>query len=349
MTLLLIYLAIAIFFSFLCSVLEAVILSITPSHIGITLEEKPSLGKEIQKMKRDIDKPLAAILSLNTFAHTIGAAGVGAQAQAIWGEEYLSIISVILTLAILFLSEIIPKTIGANYWKAITPLAIPVLRWMIIILYPLVIVSQFLTKLLKRDKDKPILSRSDFGVLADMGLKSGIFKKEETEIIKNLIHFNKVTAKDVMTPRTVLFVADESMTFKNFYDTQKDNAFSRIPVYFGGIDNITGYVMRDEVLAGLIEKRANDNLKSIRRNISTVYENIPIPEAFKLLMNKNEQIAIVLDEHGSVEGIITLEDIVETLLGIEIVDEMDNYEDLQKLARQSWERRAKAMGLINKN
>jgi len=348
MTLLFLYLAIAIFFSFLCSVLEAVILSITPSYIGIKLEENPSLGKRIQDMKRDIDKPLAAILSLNTFAHTIGAAGVGAQAQSIWGDEYLSIISVILTLAILFLSEIIPKTIGANYWQTITPYVIPLLKWMIIILYPLVAVSQFLTKLLKRDKEKPILSRADFGVLADMGLRSGIFKKEETEIIKNLIHFNKVTAKDVMTPRTVIFAVDENLSLRQFYEAQKDNAFSRIPVYKDTIDNISGYVMRDEIFAGLIEKRDSEILNSLRRNISTVYNNMPIPDAFKKLMLKNEQMAIVVDEHGGLEGLITLEDIVETLLGIEIVDEMDNYADLQMLARQSWEQRAKAIGLIKK-
>ena len=348
MFLLSIYLFIALFFSFLCSILEAVILSITPSYIGIKLEDNKKLGEELQKLKDDIDRPLAAILTLNTFAHTIGAAGVGAQAQNIWGNEYLSIISIILTLLILFFSEIIPKTLGANYWEQLAPYATPVLKAMIAVLYPLVLVSQFLTKLLKKEKDKSIFTRADFSALTEIGLKSGVFKKEESKIIQNLIRFNKVLVKSIMTPRTVVLAADEEMTIKEFFEANKNLRFSRIPVYSNNIDNVTGFILKNKVLAGMIEKQENVKLKDIKREISVVYEQMQVPELFQFLMEKNEQIALVVDEFGGMQGVVTVEDIMETLLGMEIIDELDSHADLQMLARKSWERRAAALGLLKK-
>ena len=345
--LLFLYLFIALFFSFLCSILEAVILSITPSFIGIKIQEGKTYALELQKLKDNIDRPLSAILTLNTFAHTIGAAGVGAQAQLIWGNEYLSIISTILTLIILIFSEIIPKTLGANYWEQLAPFVSPTLKFMIFALYPLVIFSQFITKILKKDKDRSVFSRADFSAMTEMGAKSGIFRRDESKIIQNLLRFNKILVKDIMTPRTVVLAANEDTTVKEFYEKNRNLRFSRIPVFKESKDNPTGFVLKDELLVNIIEKNFDKKLGEMKRDIQVVYEQLPIPELFNYLMEKNEHIAVVIDEYGGMAGVVSMEDVIETLLGMEILDEMDSHADLQMLARKNWEKRARALGLIN--
>ncbi|MDX5420142.1 MAG: CNNM domain-containing protein [Hymenobacteraceae bacterium] len=345
MGLLILYLCIALFFSFLCSLLEAALLSITPSHVGITAQEDPALGKHLEEFKDNIDRPLAAILTVNTFAHTIGAAGVGAQAQIIWGEEYLSIISAILTIIILIFSEIIPKTLGANYWKPLTPFTVTTLRIMIYSpLYPLIILSQFITKWLKRDKDKSVLSRADFTAMAEIGIKEGIFKRGESQILRNVLRFNQILVRHVMTPRTVIYGAQEDMPIVDFFKQAKTLRFSRIPIYKSSLDDIHGYVLKGDVLSKLIANQGNQPLSSICRNIEVVTEYMPIPELFNRLLNEQNHIALVVDEYGGTAGIVTMEDIIETLLGMEIMDEMDNVEDMQKWARENWEKRAKGIG-----
>jgi CBS domain containing-hemolysin-like protein len=341
MGLLFLYLAIALLFSFLCSIMEAVLLSVTPSYVGIKLQEGQQVGRDLQAFKDNIDRPLAAILTLNTFAHTLGAAGVGAQAQVIWGEEYLTLISTVLTIIILFLSEIIPKTLGANYWQQLTPFTVKTLKVLIYSpLYPIIILSQFITKWLKQDKDRSVLSRADFTAMAEIGMKEGIFREEESKILGNLLRFNKIQVKEIMTPRTVVEAAPETMTIQEFFAARGDLRFSRIPVYQENIDQIYGYVLKDEVLVRLVKGQGQSPLKDISRQIMVVPTNMPIPELFNRLMKDKNHIALVTDEYGGTSGIVTVEDVIETLLGLEIMDEMDKIEDMQLFARENWRKKS---------
>jgi CBS domain containing-hemolysin-like protein len=346
MGLLLLYLTVALVFSFLCSLLEASLLSITPSHANIVGKENPSLGKDLQHFKDNIDRPLAAILTLNTFAHTIGAAGVGAQAQLLWGEEALTVVSVVLTIVILILTEIIPKTLGANYWRQLTPFTVRTLKVMIYSpLYPIILFSQFITKRLKQDKGKSVLSRADFTAMAEIGTREGILHQDESRVINNVLRFNVVQASHVMTPRPVIRAAPERQTIRAFYDSATNMRFSRIPVFDTSIDHITGYVLKDQVLQRIIENEGGLPLADIRRPILAVHPATPVPELFTRLMDKKEHIALVVDEYGGTAGVVTMEDIIETLLGLEITDEFDAVEDLQKWARENWQKRSKRWGM----
>lgn len=345
MGLLLLYLFIALFFSFLCSVLEAVLLSITPSYISIASQEDPELGKSLEQFKDNVDRPLAAILTLNTFAHTIGAAGVGAQAQLIWGDAYISITSGVLTIIILIFSEIIPKTIGANHWRQLAPFTIRTLKIMIYSpLYPIIILSQFITRRLKNDKSRSVLSRADFTAMAEIGIKEGIFKQGESQIIRNILRFNKIMVRHVMTPRTVVVSAQEDIPIIDFFRSFPDLRFSRIPIYKENLDDVTGYVLKDEVMYKLIHNEGDKPLKSIARKIQVVPEHMPIPTLFNRLLEKQDQVALVVDEYGGTAGLISIEDIIETLLGMEIIDEMDQIADLQTWARNNWEKRSRRLG-----
>lgn len=348
MTLFFIYLSIAVFVSFLCSILEAVLLSTTPAFINIKIREGKKTGQDLKKFKDNIDKPLAAILTLNTFANTAGAAGVGAQAQLVWGNEYVTIVSIALTLIILFFSEIIPKTIGAVYWENLAGFTSATLKVLVVLLMPVVWISQFLTRILKKDNQKSVLSRADFRAMTEIGLEDGVFRESESTIIKNLLNFNSITVENIMTPRTVVIAEDEDMTLLEFTKKHPEFLFSRIPVYKKRIDSVTGFVLKDEILQNLLQKTDIKQLKDIRRKIQVVPEIVPIPELFKLLIEKSTHIAMVVDEYGGMAGIVTMEDIIETLLGLEITDELDKVEDLRELARSNWKKRAKKLGLINK-
>ncbi|MDX1454582.1 MAG: hemolysin family protein [Gammaproteobacteria bacterium] len=352
MSLLITYFLIAICTSFLCSLWEAVLLSITPSYAQIKLEEGTVLGKRLKKFKQNIDRPLAAILTLNTIAHTIGAIGVGEQATLIWAESNPLItglvVPVAMTLGILILSEIIPKTIGANFWKELAPFTVASLRVIIFLLWPLVWFSQLITRLLKKDKEASIFSRSDFVAMAEIGAKQGVFERGETEIINNLLRFDSVRARDVMTPRPVVKVISEEITLREFYESNRDFRFSRIPVYKGeSQEDITGFVRKDELLRHLVEDQGDTTVGSIKRDMLVVHESAPIPDLFNRFLEQREHIALVVDEFGGMSGIVTMEDVIETLLGMEIVDELDNAADMQHLARQQWEERAQRLGLLD--
>lgn len=345
MTLLIIYLSIAIVVSFLCSILEAVLLSITPSFINTKIHEGKKLGKDLHKLKENIDKPLSAILTLNTFANTAGAAGVGAQAQAVWGNEYLTVVSIGLTLIILFLSEIIPKTIGAVYWRVLAGPASGILKILVVLLWPTVWISQFLTRLFKDNDQKSVLSRADFHALTELGLKDGLFEESQVNIIRNLLNFSSIQTKHIMTPRTIVAAENEDMSFEDFIKKHPQLRFSRIPVYKENIDRITGFVLKDEILMNLLVASDKKILKDIRRKIDVIPEVAPVPELYKILIENNTHIAMVVDEYGGMAGIVTMEDIIETLLGLEITDELDTVKDLQALARANWEKKAKRIGL----
>jgi len=325
--------------------MEAVILSATPAYIKARIYDGKKFAPWLKKYKENIDKSLATILTLNTFAHTVGAAGVGAQAQALWGNEYLTLVSIILTIFILVFSEIIPKTIGANYWMNLTEFTVYALRILMFLLYPFVVISQVITSLLNIKKKETVLARADLNVIAEMALEEGLLKKSESRIIQNIARFDKIRAKDIMTPRTIIFAARDSEIQKDFYTQNPDISFSRIPVYSESLDDIRGYFLKDELLVSLIKGSSKKKLSSLSRNITVVYENLPIPEVYQVLTSKNEHIALIVDEYGGTAGIVTLEDIIETILGIEIVDEMDDIEDLRHAARERWKKRAARMGI----
>ena len=350
-TLLVVFFLVAIVTSFLCSLWEAVLLSITPSYAQIKVEEGGALGRRLQRFKENIDRPLAAILTLNTIAHTVGAIGVGDQAAKIWAEANPLItgllVPVVMTLAILVLSELIPKTLGANYWKEMAPFTARSLALIIKLLAPLVWFSQFVTRALKKDEVHSAFSRKDFLAMADIGARDGVFEQQESEIIANLLRFNMVRAKDVMTPRMVVKAAWACQPIGEFFEQNRDLRFSRIPLYEKeSQDHIIGYMRKDEMLAQMVDGGKDAELRTLRRDIISVPEDFPIIELFNRFLSNREHIALVVDEFGGMAGLVTMEDVIETLIGIEIVDELDQTTDMQVLARRNWEKRAKRLGIL---
>lgn len=354
MGLLILFFLLSILFSFLCSVLEAVLLSVTPSYVQVKLQEGSITGKLLAEYKEDIDKPLSAILTLNTIAHTVGAIGVGAQAGAIFGDEpaqilgfpisYESIIATLMTLAILVLSEIIPKTIGANSWQTLAPFTVRTLKILIWVLKPFVWISQRITKTLKKDKERSVLSRADFTAMTQVGEESGALEKHESKIIKNLLEFEQLSVRDIMTPKTVLIMGRETELLKDYYNENTPIRFSRIPIFRENRDDVTGIMLKDDLLQKLVEAKGDTPLKDIKREVSFVQDDMPLPDLFDHFTTKRDHLSMVVDNYGSVVGLVTMEDLFETLLGQEIMDEMDEVADLQKLARRKWEERFKKKG-----
>ncbi len=366
MGLLIFYGVISIFFSFLCSILEAVLLSVTPTFINVKKKEGKAYANNLETLKNDVDKPLIAILTLNTIAHTVGAILVGVQAKAAYAELYgsktrtilgveftedlmVGVVSTIMTILILVASEIIPKTIGATYWKKLANFTSKALN---VLIFPLkwtgiLWVLQLTTKLIGgKGHHGSVLSREDFHAMADIAQEEGVFEESESLVIKNLLNFKKILAKDVMTPRTVLKIASENESVKEFFDKNKELRFSRIPVYKDNGDHVTGYVLKDDVFREVAEDHDKKLLAELKREIFVVERNVPIPSLFEKLIKAKEHIALVVDEYGSISGLVTMEDVIETLLGLEIMDESDTDSDMQQLARKNWEKRAKRLGII---
>jgi CBS domain containing-hemolysin-like protein len=346
MTLLIIYLSATLLFSFLCSISEAVLLSVTPPYI-IALEQKgKKSGKLLRKLKDDINSPLSAILTLNTFANTFGAAGVGVQAAAVFGSDYIGAASGILTMLILIFSEIMPKTIGATYWRYLAPLVARFLRYLVLILYPFVLLSRLLTRGLSNASPLKGFSREEFAAMADLGAKEGQLAVKESRILKNLFRFRSSTVKDIMTPRTVVFALQENMTIAEFFEKHNQTPFSRIPIYNLDRDDITGFVLKDDILLAQARDLNNSRLHEFKREIKALPSAHFLSELLEFLLDSRSHIVLVVDEYGGMEGIVTLEDVVETLLGLEIVDEADKTVDMQVLARSLWEKRARRIGLL---
>lgn len=369
MALLLFYGIISIFFSFLCSILEAVLLSVTATFINVKKKENKAYANELEALKKDVDRPLIAILTLNTIAHTVGAILVGVQAKVAYIELYgsqtttilgieftedlmVGVVSSIMTLFILVASEIIPKTIGATYWKGLANFTTKALK---VLIFPLkwtgiLWMLQLTTKLIGgKGHHGSVLSREDFHVMTDMAHEEGVFQENESKIIKNLLNFKQVFAKDVMTPRTVMQSENQNTTVEDFFKRNLNIRFSRIPVYLDNTDNIKGLVLKDEIFKEMALGNGNKKLSELIRNIIIIERNLPIPTLFEQLIESRNHMALVVDEYGSVSGIVTMEDVIETLLGLEIMDESDNVSDLQHLARKSWEARAKKLGIIEEN
>ena len=367
MGLLVFYAVISIFFSFLCSILEAVLLSITPTFLNLKKKEGKSYADNLEVLKKDVDRPLIAILTLNTIAHTVGAILVGVQAKVAYAKLYgtyrrsilgveftedimVGVVSTIMTILILVASEIIPKTIGATYWKQLANFTSTALN---ILIFPLkwsgiLWILQLTTKLIGGKGHGSVLSREGFAAMAEIAHEEGVFEESESKVIKNLLNFKDVQAKDVMTPRTVMKTENETTTIETFFNANSNIRFSRIPIYTDDSDNIIGLVLKDDVFKEMAFGNGNKLLSELKRNIIIVNRSLPIPKLFEQLVESRNHMALVVDEYGSVSGLVTMEDVIETLLGLEIMDESDNVSDLQLLARKSWETRAKRLGIIDK-
>lgn len=328
--------------------MEAVLLSTPLSYLKVK-EEAGKRGAIVMiKLKQNIGRPLSAILSLNTVAHTVGAAGVGAQATVVFGEAYFGLVSAILTILILVFTEIIPKTIGARFWRELASISGIIIRTMIFITYPLVIASSFITKLFSSKSVEQTTSREEISVLANIGAEEGVFGEKENKIIQNLIRLKSIKTYEVMTPRVVVSVADENMELDDFLKNKEYLRFSRIPVYSENDEHITGYVFRQTVFEKLAEDKVGLKLKDLKREIVFIPNSKPLFGVWELLLDKKEHIAVVIDEYGGMDGIVTMEDIIETLLEFEIVDEKDTVADMQQFARERWKMRQEKYRLIDK-
>lgn len=335
MTLLLTYLFIALFVSFMCSVLEAVLLSSTSSYIE-TLSKDGNLKttKLLKDLKSNIDKPISSILILNTFAHTMGAAGVGAQAQLLFGDEWQTAIAFVLTLLILYVSEIIPKTIGAIYWKNLLVPAAYLISFMIKVTYPLVWFSGFITNYISRGKKDEInFSREEIMAVVTLSEKEGSIHSKESVLIENLFKLKNIKTKEIMTPRSVVFALNADITVEEAIENDKMYIHSRIPIYNESIDDIIGIVFNQTILEESVEERDDTLLRNITFPVHKISENVPVSVLIDLFVKRKTHLFIVHDNYGQTSGVVTLEDAIETLLGVEIVDEMDEVEDMQAFAK----------------
>lgn len=347
MLLLLIFLFGAMSISFLCSVIEAVLMSTPVSYLNMKEEEGNVKAIKFKKFKTNIDKPIAAILSLNTIANTVGAAGVGQQANIIFGSAWFGAVSAVTTLLILVFSEIIPKTIGTSYWKRLTGFTADVISILIILMYPLVMMIRGISRLFTPNEVENTVSREEVSAMVNVGEEEGVFEKSENKIIQNLIKLDNVKAVDAMTPRVVAAIAPESMKLKAFYQNKKYLHHSRIPVYSDSPEFITGYILRSEALELLANDKFNVTLGEIKRDVELFNEELSISDIWEKLLGHKEQIAIIIDEYGCFQGILTLEDIIETILGLEIIDESDEIDDMQQYAKERWQQRQKKYKEIN--
>ena len=336
-----IFLILALGVSFICSLLEAIILSVTWSHIEILSKDDNRSGKRLKELKEDIDVPLAAILTLNTISHTIGAAGVGSEFNKL-GNEWFTVASIILTILILVFSEIIPKTLGANYWKKLAPSSAYLLDAMIWITWPIVVVlNSFSRRISEGNEDQKEMTREEMIAVAEMGENQGALEKQETQVIKNLLTMDKILAEDVMTPSTVMLTFHRNDEIGKILDEHSPIPFSRIPVREKNLDDIIGVVYRSQIMELYGEGKTDISMENLISELSTVSPEDSIATLLDEFLKKREHIFLVVDEYGTTQGIITLEDAVETLLGAEIVDESDSVEDMRQLARELWEKRRK--------
>ena len=338
MTLLLIFLFGAMAVSFLCSLLESVLMSTPISYITMKEDEGDRNAALFMKMKTEPDRPLTAILSLNTIANTIGAAGVGQQATLVFGSHWFGLVSAVMTLLILVFSEILPKTIGTSHWKNLLGLS-KVMRFLIYLLFPIVWLIEKLRDAITDDEPDTTISREEVSAMANIGEEEGVIDNSENKVIQNIIKLDDIKAYDVMTPRVVANIAPENMTLRQFYKNPDLSHNSRIPVYSDSPEFITGYVMRYDVLKNLADDKFDMRLREIKRDITMFNEETSVGDIWESLLKTKDQIALIIDEYGAFQGILTLEDIIETILGMEIIDENDTVSDMQQYARERWQQR----------
>ena len=334
MDLLIIFFVLSVGVSFICSILESVLLSVNISYVAVLEKEKPKVGKLLRHHKENINKSIASILILNTIANTLGAAAVGAQASIIFGNDAVVYVSIVLTFAILFFSEIIPKTIGAIHWKALAPIAAHIIRIFIWITYPIILSTLFVTNRISKGKDDAhTLTKEELLESMLLSEDEGIIDEKESDVIENILNLGNVKVGEVLTPRSVVFALDENMTIKEIIKSQNDIFnFSRIPVYHGSIEDVTGIVLTKKIFQQALEDDSV-SVGSIKKEIFSINENVPVSKALDLFISKKDHMFLIVDNYDQTEGILTLEDCVETILGVEIMDESDANEDMRELAK----------------
>ena len=336
MLLLVTYLLIAIGVSFLCSILEAVLLSVTPAFVESQLQQQPRRAQALREVRADLDESISSILILNTFAHTMGAAGVGAQAVKVFGPRWETLVAFLLTLAILYLSEIIPKTLGATYWKGLAlPLA-SVIKVLVKLLYPMVWISARLTSLFTSGDQTTAVSREELAALTKLGERHGALGQQESLLLQNILQLRQTRTEQILTPRTVVFALDASLTVSDALAQLKDVPFTRFPVYESDLDTVVGVVLRRRIYEANREGAGDKPLADYVTPLLRVSEELPVLRLLDVFIKRREHLFLVEDEYGQTAGIVTLEDAMETLLGREIMDESDTVEDMQELAKRKF-------------
>jgi len=339
-TLLFVYIGLTVGVSFLCSVAESTILSLNMSHINVIKKEKETVGNLLEKLKKDLDVSISSILIFNTVANTLGAAAIGAEAAKIFGMHWVFYVSIALTLAILFFSEIIPKTIGAVYYKQLAPAIAYLIRLFIFVSYPLIYITLFVTKKISKNSNHQNITREELLETTLLVEDGGHIDEKESDVIENVLSLSKSKVRDILTPRSVVFAIEKNMTIKEILKTEGIKKFSRVPVYDGSIDNIIGDVLSKQFFRKAIEDQ-EAKIEDLIRPIFAINENIPVSYALDLFIKRKEHIFLVTDSYGQTEGIVTLEDCIETLLGLEIMDESDTTEDMRKLAKDKMKKMKK--------
>ena len=343
MDLLILFFLLSVGVSFICSILESVLLSVNMSYVAVLERERPTVGKLLRLHKENINKSIASILILNTIANTLGAAAVGAQAAHLFGNDAVVYVSIVLTFAILFFSEIIPKTIGAIYWKQLAPVAAYFIRLFIWITYPVILTTLFVTNKISKGKtDAHSLTKDELLQSMLMSEDEGVIDEKESDVIENILNLDNIKVSEVLTPRSVVFAIDESMTIKEVIETQLAIfKFSRIPIYKNSIEDVTGLVLTKKIFKQALQDDSV-TIGSIKKEIFSINENIPVSKALDLLISKKDHMFLVIDNYDQTEGILTLEDCVETILGVEIMDESDTTEDMRELAKRKMKQKRKA-------
>ena len=331
MSLLVAYFLLAIGVSFLCSLLEAVILSVTHSQIGMLVKTNPKQGKMLQKLKDDINRPLAAILTLNTISHTLGAAGMGAKVLYLYGSGAVAIASAVLTFCILVFSEILPKTIGAYFCRSLAIPSAYLIRFLMVIAFPFVWLSNTLSNFITSSEDK--VSREEITAMAEMGEDEGSIDEQESDIIENLFRLKEIQIEDILTPRSVIYAFEDTQTVGEIMDSTEDIIFSRIPVFNDNIDNVIGMVYKDNLLETMADDYFEKTMSQLVEPVEKVYEKESVEMVLNKFIKNRSHMFIVKDEFGGTTGIVTLEDCIETLLGVEIMDESDKVADMRELAK----------------
>lgn len=341
------YILLALVVSSICSVLEATLLS-TPMSFINSLEQQGAKGADrLKTLKSDIDRPISAILIVNTVANTVGASLVGAEAARIFNSTGVGLVSGLFTFSILIFSEIIPKTIGSNNWRKLALPASSVIQGMIFLTYPLVLLLQRFTRLIADKNNQVSVSREDVVAMVSTGAEEGVLEKEENKMIQNLLKLDEITAHEIMTPSSVVTMAESTQTIRDFYKSDDFAKFSRIPIYEEENDDyVIGYVLKQEILEKLAQDKFNVKLKDLSRPILTFREDESVSTIWEQLLAKKEHISVIIDEYGSIRGIVTMEDVIETMLGFEIVDEKDEVVDMQELAKAQWEEQQKRQRTI---
>ena len=344
--LLLLYVVLALLFSFLCSVAEATLLSITPSYIAGLQQTNPKKAAQLRRLRVDkVDQSLAAILTVNTIAHTVGAIGAGSKATAVFGSAWFGVFSAVMTLLILFVSEIVPKTLGAVYWRQLASATGVFVSLLIKAMYPLVVVSEKLTQLISRGQKAHHFNREEFVAMASVGQEQGQINPRESKIIRNLFLLKSLDAGSVMTPSIVVSALQKDLRVDEALALPAGTRFSRLPIYGKDLDHVVGFVLREDLLVAQNQGQGGRPLTDFRRDIVAILSTTPLSRLMETLLEQRRHLALVVGEYGDTKGLVTLEDVVETLLGVEIVDEGDQVDDMRALARQLWEKRAERMGM----